>query len=483
MKKDRLIRDLTVGSVPGTLLRFALPLFLSGLLQMVYNMVDMVVVGQFVGTHGLSAVAIGGEVLQLITFIAMGFSNAGQILISRYVGEERHDRVGQMVGTLFTLLMSLAVILMIVLFFAIPGILRWLNTPEEIWQYTWEYSIVCISGIIFIYGYNLVSAILRGMGDSKHPFQFIAIASVLNIILDLLFVGAMKMGPLGAALATVIGQCVSFLFALRLLYKNREQIQFDFKPKSFRMHKSVTKPLISLGVPMVIQSAAVTFSMLFVNAYINAYGTVAVAVTGIARKLEGMLGVVSQAISSAGGAMISQCLGARKTERVPKVVYTALWVVAIPSAIMAVITLFRPEWLFGLFSNDPEVLTLALTYIPVAMVQYTGATLRPANFALINGSGNSKLNLTVALLDGIVARIGIAMLLGVVLGWGIRGFWYGNALAGIVPFFIGGVYLISGKWKKRVGQGRKDSAGEKPADTQLSSDAQTEAEETPKEAE
>ena len=109
MKKDRLIRDLTVGSVPGTLLRFALPLFLSGLLQMVYNMVDMVVVGQFVGTHGLSAVAIGGEVLQLITFIAMGFSNAGQILISRYVGEERHDRVGQMVGTLFTLLMSLAV--------------------------------------------------------------------------------------------------------------------------------------------------------------------------------------------------------------------------------------------------------------------------------------------------------------------------------------------------------------------------------------
>ena len=117
---------------------------------------------------------------------------------------------------------------------------------------------------------------------------------------------------------------------------------------------------------------------------------------------------------------------------------------------MALITVFRPEWLFGLFSSDPDVLKLALTYIPVALVQYTGATLRPANFALINGSGNSKLNLAVALLDGIVSRIGLALLLGVVLNWGIRGFWYGNALSGLVPFFIGSIYLLSGKWKERA---------------------------------
>ena len=451
-KEEHLIRDLTVGSVPGTLLRFAMPLFLSGLLQMVYNMVDMVVVGQFVGTHGLSAVSIGGEVLQLITFIAMGFSNAGQILISRYVGENNHDKVGKMVGTLFTLLMSIALVLMVVFFIFYGKILDWLNTPEEIWIYTSQYSLTCICGIIFIYGYNMVSAILRGMGDSKHPFQFIAIASVINIILDLVFVALLKMGPFGAALATVIGQAVSFLFALRLLYRNREQIHFDFKPKHFRMYKEVRGQLISLGVPMVIQSAAVTFSMLFVNSYINSYGTVAVAVTGVARKLEQMLNVVSQAISSAGGAMISQALGARKTERVPKVVYSALWIVAIPASIMAVITLFHSEWLFGLFSSDEAVLTMALTYVPVAMVQYTGATLRPANFALINGSGNSKLNLTVALLDGIVARIGIALFLGVYLNWGIKGFWYGNALAGIVPFFIGGTYLLSGKWRERTGK-------------------------------
>ena len=448
-KQERFIRDLTVGSVPGTLLRFALPLFLSGVLQMVYNMVDMVVVGRFVGTEGLSAVAIGGEVLQLVTFVAMGFSNAGQILISRYVGEKRRDLVSQMVGTLFTLLLGLAVLITGVMRLGCAAILRWLNTPADIWDYTWQYSVTCVWGIVFIYGYNLVSAILRGMGDSRHPFQFIAIASVINIVLDILFVGPLKLGPLGAALATVVGQACSFLFALGLLYRNREQFCFDFRPKSFRLHRAVLPALTALGIPMVIQSAAVTFSMLFVNAYVNSYGTTAVAVTGVARKLESMIGVVSQAMSSAGGAMVSQSLGAGKTRRVPKVMGAILWMVAIPTALFAAVTWFHPDWLFGLFSDDPAVLDMALLYVPVAMVQYLGCVVRPAGFALINGSGHSFMNLMVALMDGIVARIGLALLLGVRLGWGILGFWYGNAFAGLVPFLLGGLYLLSGRWAKR----------------------------------
>ena len=446
MARKELISDLTTGSVPRTLIRFSLPLFLSGLLQMVYNMVDMVVVGRFVGTQGLSAVSIGGEVMQLITFVAMGLSNAGQILLSRYVGEQRRDRIGEMVATLFTLLMGLAVFITVVFLFGYRGVLAWLNTPEDIWEYTRQYSVTCVYGTLFIYGYNLVSAILRGMGDSRHPFMFIALASVINVILDVVLVG-LGMGPLGAALATVIGQAVAFLFALGLLYRNREEIGFDFRPSSFRLHRTVIGPLLKLGIPMVIQSAAVNFSMLFVNSYINTYGTVAVAVTGVARKLESMIGVVSQSISSAGGAMVSQALGARKTERVPRVVLHALWIVAVPATVFALVTAVRPDWLFGMFSQDPAVLDMALTYIPVAMVQYLGATLRPASFALINGSGNSRLNLMVALLDGILCRIGLSLLLGVTLGMGIRGFWYGNALSGLVPFLIGGGYLLSGRWK------------------------------------
>ena len=449
-KNSQLIRDLTTGSVPVTLLTFATPLFLSGLLQTVYNMVDMIVVGRFVGTNGLSAVAIGGEVLQLLTFVAMGISNAGQITISRYVGEGRRDRVGQMVGTMFTLLMSAAVILTIIFLFGYRGVMRWLNTPAASWDMTRDYIVTCIFGLVFIYGYNMVSAMLRGMGDSRHPFQFIAIASVLNIILDLIFVAGMHLGAFGAALGTVIGQAVSFIFALRLLYRNREQFYFDFKPEHFRIYGEVIRPLLSLGIPMVIQSAAITFSMLFVNSYVNSYGVNAVAVTGVGRKIEQIVNIVSQAVSSAGGAMIAQALGAGKIKRVPKVVMTAFCVVAVPAFLMGVITVFRPEWLFGLFSSDEAVLTLALTYIPFALIQYTGSTVRPAAFSLINGSGNSRLNLAVALLDGIVCRIGLVMLFGVKMGMGISGFWLGNALSGLVPGVIGAVYLLSGTWKNRV---------------------------------
>ena len=225
-EKKQLIRDLTSGSVPRTMLQFAMPLFFSGLLQTFYNMVDMMVVGRFVGSSGLAAVSIGGDLLMLLTFIAMGFSNAGQIMISRYVGEGRRDRVGEMVGTLFTLLGSAAVLMTVICLFAYPGMMRWLNTPQDSWNMTRDYIVTCIFGLIFIYGYNLVSAILRGMGDSKHPFIFIAIASVINVILDLVFVAGMKLGPFGAALGTVIGQAVSFLFCPEPALPQPRTVQF-----------------------------------------------------------------------------------------------------------------------------------------------------------------------------------------------------------------------------------------------------------------
>ena len=261
MKKERLIRDLTTGNVPLTLLGFAMPLFLSGLLQTLYNMVDMVIVGRYVGSEGLAAVSIGGELLQLLTFIAMGMANAGQIRISRYVGEKRYELVGKTIGTLFTLLLSAAFLLTLICLILHKQMLSWINTPIEAWDMTRDYLVTCICGLVFIYGYNLVSAILRGMGDSRHPFLFIAIASIINIILDFIFVANMGMGPFGAALGTIIGQGISFLFALRILIRNASQFYFEFKLKNFRIYEEVFNPLMSLGIPMMIQSAAIHFSM------------------------------------------------------------------------------------------------------------------------------------------------------------------------------------------------------------------------------
>lgn len=233
MSERTMVRDLTRGNVTKLLFQFAMPLLVSNTLQAVYNLVDMVVVGQYIGGAGMSAVSIGGDILGLLTFLAMGFSSAGQVLIARDVGANDMDSVRRTIGTMFTFMLSSSVVISILCFLIRDNILGWLNTPSESWNYTMDYTMTCCVGLVFIYGYNLVSAVLRGMGDSKRPFVFIAIAAVLNTVLDIVFVAFCGMEVFGAALATVIGQGVSFVVALVYLYKNKKSFGFDFKPASF----------------------------------------------------------------------------------------------------------------------------------------------------------------------------------------------------------------------------------------------------------
>ncbi len=426
---DSLIRDLTQGSVTRLLLIFAFPLLCSNLLQTVYNMVDMIVIGRFVGREGLSAVSIGGDVLHFLTFLVMGFSNAGQVILSQYIGAGNRDRIRGTIGTMFTVTFLCAVGLTIVCYFGLDAFLTAMNTPEECFDYARQYGLTCVLGLVFIYGYNLVSAILRGMGDSKHPFIFIAVATVVNLVLDLVFVALLGMGPFGAALATVIGQAVSFLWALFYLYRHKDAFGFDFKPASFKPDPEVLPKLIKLGLPMILQSAAINFSMLFVHSYINGYGVVASAVTS---------------------SMVGQNIGAGKYHRVPKIIGVSMVVDLAFAVLLSFLTICFPRTIFGLFNDDPQVLDMAMTYIPVAVLLYVGFAMRSPFFALINGSGNAKLNLIVGLLDGVICRVGLAMLMGIAMGMGIMGFWLGNAFAGYMPFLIGGVYFLTGKWKKRM---------------------------------
>ena len=447
--KKRMGRDLTTGSVPKGLIAFATPLFLSNLLQAVYNMVDMIVVGKYVGSVGLSAVSIGGDILNMLTFVAMGFSSAGQIIISQYTGAGRKDKVTKLIGTMFTFLFICAVTIMVVGMTFHEGIIGLLNTPQEAVPDVKSYVLVCLSGLVFIYGYNMVSAVLRGMGDSKHPFQFIATAAIINLILDLLFVGRWGMGAMGAALATVIGQAVSFVSSIVLLYRMREQFGFDFKPSSFRIHKDVFKPMISLGIPMVIQSAAITFSKMFVHAWINSYGVVISAVSGVGNKLGNIVNMFGNAFSTAGGAMNGQSIGAAKYDRVPKVIGTTFVINATVAAVFSAAVFFFPDAVFGVFTDDMAVLEVCREFVPVSLMMFASMSLRSCMMTLINGSGNSKLNLAVAILDGVLARIGLSALFGLAMGYGYMGLWIGGEMASFVPFLIGGTYFLSGNWKKK----------------------------------
>lgn len=446
--KNTMAKDLTNGSVPKLLFMFAAPLFVSNALQAIYNVVDMIVVGQVIGKTGMSAVATGGNILGLLNFIVMGFAGAGQILIAKSVGQKDDDSVKKTIGTMFTLLLSAAVLMSIICYIFRDGLLQLVNTPEEAYAYTMDYTLVCMAGLIFIYGYNIVSAIMRGMGDSKRPFMFVAIASVINIILDILFVAVMGMEVVGAALATVIGQGVSFIFALIYFYKHKVEFGFDFKPKSFIPRRDTVRKLCSLGIPMAIQSAAITISMTVVTAWVNKFGVVYSACAGVLGKLNMLVGILSQSLTTAAGSMVGQNLGAKKYKRIPQILLSAtLCTLAIVSLYIVALILF-PELMVGLFTNDEVILASASIIILPCVINAFGAVSRSFAFAIINGSGNSKLNLLVAIIDGMIARISIAYVLGWYLEMGPQGFWLGDAIAGFMPFLIGFIYYLTGKWKQ-----------------------------------
>ncbi len=444
-----MIRDLTEGPILPLLLSFAVPLFLSNALQAVYNLVDLIIVGNYIGGAGMSAVSIGGDILHLLTFVAMGFSSAGQVIIARNVGAGRLDEVKKTIGAMFSFLLGTSLVIAFLCFLLRFQILDWLNTPDKSYAYTLDYTVTCIFGLFFIYGYNIVSAILRGMGDSRRPFVFIAIAALLNMILDVVFIKYCGMEVFGAALATVIGQGVSFISALIYLYHRRESFGFDFRPASFHIEAQTFTRLIALGIPMAIQSAAISFSKIVLMAWINLSGVDYSALAGVFNKVNTMCGVISQSFTTSGSSMVGQNLGAGRFERARKTVFSVLSIGLGFAAIFTMIMLFAPDFVYSLFTKDPAVLEIAgILTLPI-ILNFFGAATRSGAFALINGSGRPKINLAIAIIDGVMARIGLAALFGFALEMGCYGFWMGDALAGFMPLIIGTIFYLSGSWKKR----------------------------------
>lgn len=442
-------QDMTTGNLPKKLLLFSIPLILSNLLQQLYNLVDVVIVGKFMDSAGLSGVSNGADIQQIVSVLAFSSCMAGQVVIAQYLGKGDRDGVRKTIGTMFSFMALLSLAVMLIGFLSVDWLLNALNVPEEAFQYAKEYCLVCYIGSFFIFGYNMLASVLRGMGDSRHPLIFVAIAAATNLLLDLLFVAVLGFGTWGAALATVIGQGLSFLISLIYLFRNKDLFGFDFHKESFRIHPHILTSILRLALPMALHSCAVRVSKLYLNSYVNAYGVTVSAVSGIGNKLSCVSNVVMGGLDSASTTVIGQNFGAGNKRRVRQSLYLVIALDLIVAALMSAIVLFLPAQIFALFSNDPEVLAMAPGYAPVLVIGFFAYSLRGSMQSFTNGIGNAALSMISGILDGVVARIGLGLLLGIFLGWGIHGFWYGDALAGFVPFIIGGIYFWSGLWEKR----------------------------------
>ncbi|MBQ6456369.1 MAG: MATE family efflux transporter [Mogibacterium sp.] len=450
-QKQSNIKDFTTGNVPKQLVSFAAPLFLSSLLQIVYNMVDMIIVGQKLGKVGLSAVSVGGDVTSFLTFIAMGFSSAGQVIISQYLGSGQKEKISRFIGTMLNFLMGIALLISIVCMFLRRQMLTVMNTPPEAFSEAMNYSTICIAGLVFIYGYNIVSAVLRGMGDSVRPFIFIGIAAVGNVILDVLFVLVMGMGSRGAALATVLSQAFSFMSCAAYIFRNKAKYDLSLtRAELTAIDTAMLSGLVKLGLPMAIKFASVMTSKLFVNAFVNSYGVAVSAFSGIAHKIGSITNLLSNAFNTAGSSMVGQNIGAERYERVGAIMRSIFAITVSIDTVLSALMILFPAQIIGLFTSEPDVISIGIRYVPIAVLTFYSSAARSGMNALINGSGNYRVNFATAILDGIIMRIGLALLFGLALGMKHYGFWLGDALAGFTPFFIGTVFYFSGRWKQKT---------------------------------
>jgi len=354
-------RDLTTGSVFQTILYFSLPYLLSYFLQTLYGMADLFIIGQFSGVDGTTAVSIGSQVMHMVTVIIVGLAMGSTVVIGRAVGGKEQKQANLAIGNTVTLFLLLAATGTIILLLAINPIVSALSTPKEAVGSTAAYLTICFAGIPFITAYNVISSIFRGMGDSKSPMYFIAVACVFNIGLDYLLIGALGLGAAGAALGTTLSQTISVILSF-LVIRKRKMIpglcKADFKPQ-----REMLEMILKVGVPVAIQDGFVQIGFMVITVFANLRGLNDAAAVGIVEKLIGILFLVPSTMLSTVSALSAQNIGAGKHDRARLTLRYAVIIAVSFGLIASIIMQFAAEAAVGLFTNQTEVIRLGGQYM------------------------------------------------------------------------------------------------------------------------
>lgn len=358
-----LTKDLTTGNVFRTLLSFSLPYFLSYFLQTLYGMADLYIVGQFNAVESTTAVSIGSQIMHMITVMIVGLAMGTTVSIGHETGAKNERQVLVTIGNTVTLFLSLSVTAAVVLTLCIRPIVEAMSTPAEAVSSTISYLTVCFIGIPFITAYNIISSVFRGMGDSKGPMYFIAVACVSNIVLDYIFIGRLGMGAAGAALGTTLAQAVSVAVALFRIRTDSGMRHIrlalgDLKPK-----RAVMGKLLFIGVPVALQDGFIQISFLLITVIANKRGLFDAAAVGVVEKIIGILFLVPSSLLSSVSALAAQNIGAGKKERARQTLKYAMITAVVFGTVSALFMQFNAEPVVGIFRSEPEVVRLGGQYL------------------------------------------------------------------------------------------------------------------------
>lgn len=357
--------NLTTGKIAPTLLKFAIPFLLASALQALYGAADLLIVGQFSSPSTTSAavagVAIGSQIMSLLTVLILGISTGATVLIAKFAGAKDNENLAKAIGCTAAVFLVLSIILTPILILLNGSAISIMQTPTEAIKFTKDYLFVCSIGLPFIIGYNATSGIFRGLGDSKTPLIFVAIACVLNIVLDLLFVAVFNMGPMGAAIATVCSQGIAFIASV--FYMKIKGFYFPFKKRHFNLNPNILKKIFTVGIPVALQDTLISLSFLIITAVVNTMGVSESAALGVVGKLMGFLFLPQSSFAAAISTLSSQNIGAGKPERSYKSLYYGIGFSLIYSFIMLAYCQINPGSLIAIFTSDIELINNGAMYL------------------------------------------------------------------------------------------------------------------------
>ena len=438
---------LTQGRVGPALLRFALPFLGASLLQQLYGTVDMLVVGHLSANPAvsISAISTGGQMTYAVTSMVIGMATGSTVLIGQYVGANRWKDVSRTIGTMFPLFALFAIVISVVMAALTGPLVALLQVPADAVVEAEQYLFICSVGMIFVTGYNMVSGILRGLGDSKSPMILVAIACVLNIIADIILVGPLQMGAAGAALATVGAQGFSFFCAL-IIMKRRKNFPFDFKVKSFRMHREQNRLLLKLGFPIALQDFSIGISFLLIAAFINRIGLEESAGVGVAGRVTCIAMLVSTAFMSAIAAMAAQNIGSGQPQRAKEAMHWGLLFSFVFSAVAFTLVQLFPGQFLGLFTDDPGVIEKGILYLRADIIDAIMVAFVFCLNGFFSGCGHTSFSMTNNLISTYGVRVLGTLVVSMIPGANLFHIGLAAPAASTVQIIIQLFYLKFGKW-------------------------------------
>ena len=397
--------DFTQGSILKKLCRFMLPVLGALILQAAYGAVDLLVVGRFGSTSGLSAVSTGSQVLNLVTFVVTQLAMGVTVLIARYIGEKREKEIGAVLGGAAVVFAILAGCLFVLLVLFARPISVLMQASQEALALTTSYVRICGCGILFIVAYNVLSAVFRGLGDSRSPLLFVLVACLVNVAGDLVLVAGLHLDAAGAALATVLAQAVSVVCALAIL--RRKKLPFTFRKSDVRLNEQCRR-FLTIGLPLALQEFLTQLSFLALCAFVNRLGLAASSGYGVASKIVSFVMLVPSALMQSMASFVAQNIGADNVKRAKKSMLTGIAVGVAFGIVMFALVLLKGDVLAGLFSTDAEVVRRGFEYLRGFAPETIVTAVLFSMVGYFNGSNQTLWVMIQGLIQTLLVRLPLA---------------------------------------------------------------------------